>query len=178
MLKFDIHQNPPTAEQIGKERERLQVAEKRLETVRAVVTVTVVAGIISLSICLIVVIGSVVVAGVVAGVGAGVGAAVVAGVGGFIEARINSLKSQQANLVPLSDIDEDRCPEVLKLCRQDAQCDHYRLSVAHQNRPLTVSEADMIKDWVENAAIQQAAEEKYQAREEACRLLQSKEPLK
>lgn len=78
-------------------------------------------------------------------------------------AAVAETESRLAALKPLPKADRSRYPKIIDLCRQDAQCDQYRMALAQLGRELTIGEADMIEDWVANANTRQKAQERRQA---------------
>lgn len=225
MLTFDIHQTPPTAEQIDQERDRVQGTLRGFKILAGGLFLTLLVVTAGLQLFLylqgamsgskivglagfvvVAFVGSVVVGGFVGGdfkmaCAGGIGFIAVAvayifsgavvygavGLSGFpadaipIIAlviacilvlrglwKLDEYKKHLTLLIPLPEANEARCPEILDLCR-DKACEAYRLAAAIMDRPLVVAEANMMEAWVKDADNRRV--------KDACRLLQSKEPL-
>ena len=172
MLNFDLHQTPPSAEEIAAER---KVLEKRRAKYQWLTVVGVLAVIVAVVVAVIigVIVGGVVgvIAGViVGGVVAGAVAVIVDRAATSAKARIDRVGE---SLSILADISPTACEQLIADCLADPDCEQYRQKVAAMGRKPVVAEAEMIREWVANAD----AREKARREGIACALVASREPL-
>ena len=89
---------------------------------------------------------------------------------------VGGCKNEMA-LLSFTDADklQQRCPQIMEACRQDADCEAYRVAVAQTGRSLTVAETNMMRNRVAEAEARQFEEEQERQRQGACSILRSTE---
>ena len=157
MLNFDLHQNPPTAEEIAAERQEI---ERRLAARKRKTW----AGFIVMGIA----VASVLVVGYAATFASVV---VVAGV--FSCACVCGCDGYRWRLSSLDAIPPSGCDQLIANCLADPLCEAYRQKVAALGRKPVKAETKLFRDWVAGAD----AREKERREGIACALVASKEPL-
>ena len=166
MLKFDLNQNPPTAEEIAAERQEIErrlAAQKRKTWAGLIVMVI---GLIVMFIA----VASVLVAGYAATFAAAV-VVVVAGV--FSCACVCGCDGYRWRLSSLDAIPPSGCDQLITDCLTDPLCEAYRQKVAALGRKPVKAETKLIREWVAGAD----AREQERREGIACALVASKEPL-
>lgn len=179
MLKFDLNQNPPMAEEIEAEKNRLVAERKKLKIQRIGAFILAAVVVFALMLAVIATFGDVPeLRAVTAMMNTGLAISLVLVfrviAGCFFEDKLLFCEKRIAGAQTLP---VEQAPPVVEACQADPLCDSYRLKVAGQGRSLLVDEGDMIRSWVANADRRAAQVERDRQAKSAADRLTAREPL-